>query len=148
MRYLTHKTHFSYFTIVVIFVVNMTDYEIPDHAKCIGNGSVQDFANCIEENTRDYVKCDKPHKRSIRIYDEAVVPVIQPLNGSIGFNETSSMSLVIDPSFNTTYSIWFFDQSFSFFSPNPLVVPRTFLILKPSSYIILYLKVKIGQWYT
>ena len=123
--------------------MNMTDYEIQDNTKCIGNGSVQDFANCIEENTKDYVKCLKPHKRSNRVYQEAVVPVIQPLNGSIGFNETSSMSLVIDAGLNTTYSIWVFDNSFAFFSPNPLVAPRTFLLIKPSNYIIMYLKVKM-----
>ena len=121
----------------------MTNFEIPDHAKCIGQQSIQDFAHCLEEIKRDYVKCSKPHKRSYRIYEEAAVPVIQPLNGSIGFNETTSMNLVIDA--NTTYSIFFYDKSFSFFTPNPLVAPRTFLLLKPSSfYIILYLKVKIG----
>ena len=126
----------------------MRDYESSgdnrDNTMCFGNGSVKDFANCIKENTRDYVKCSKPHLRSKRIYKEAVVPVIQPLDGSIGFNETSAMRLFIDASLNTSYTIWFFDKSFAFNSPNPLVAPRTFLILKPTSvYIIMYLKVKV-----
>ena len=126
----------------------MTDYESSgdtwDNKMCFGNGSVNDFANCIKENTRDYVKCSKPHVRSKRIYKEAVVPVIQPLAGSIGFNETSSMNVVIDASFNTSYTIWFSDKSFAFYSPNPLVAPRTFLMLKPKSvYIIMYIKVKV-----
>lgn len=121
----------------------MTNYESPGHTKCFGNGSVQDFANCIED-TRDYVKCTKPHKRSKRVFQEAVVPVIQPLNGSIGFNETSSMRLEIDASLNTTYSIWFYENNFAFFSSNPLVAPRSFLLIKPTSFlIIMYLEVNM-----
>lgn len=131
----------------------MTDYETPtgddrENKICFGNATVEEFSNCIEENTRDFVKCSRPHHRSNRIYKETVLPFIQPLNGSIGFNETSSMDLLIDSSSNTSYTIWFVDRNFAFNTMNPLVAPRTFLVLKPKGvFMILYLKVKILMYY-
>ena len=96
----------SYCNFLAIFVVNLTDYESSgngqDNTKCIGNGTLKDFSNCVEENTRDYVKCSKSCVRSNRIFKESVVPVIQPLDGSIGFNETSQMSLAINTNVNTS----------------------------------------------
>ena len=128
----------------------MTDYESTgngrDNTMCIGNKTFKDFTNCVDENTRDYVQCSKPCVRSNRIFKESVVSVIQPLDGSIGFNETSEMSLVIDA--NTSYTVSFYDKNFAFASTNPLVAPRTFFMLKPTSvFIIMYLKVKVTPSY-
>ena len=140
---------FSYCIFLAIFVVNLTDYESSGTGRgntmCIGNETFKDFTNCVEENTRDYVKCSKPLcVRSNRIFKDSVVPVIQPLDGSIGFNETSQMSLAINVDVNTSYTILFYDKSFAFASTNPLVAPRAFFMLKPTSvFVILYLKVKV-----
>ena len=105
----------SYCNFLAIFVVNLTDYESSgngqDNTKCIGNGTLKDFTNCVEENTRDYVKCSKPCVRSNRIFKESVVPVIQPLDGSIGFNETSQMSLAINTDVNTSLGISLYDKT-------------------------------------
>ena len=138
----------SYCNFLAIFVVNLTDYESSgngqDNTKCIGNGTLKDFSNCVEENTRDYVKCSKPCVRSNNIFKESVVPVIQPLDGSIGFNETSQMILAINTDVNSSNGISFYDKNFAFASPNPMVAPRTFFMLKSTSmFVIMYLKVKV-----
>ena len=138
----------SYCIFLAIFVVNLTDYESSGTGRgntmCIGNETLKDFTNCVEENTRDYVQCSKPCVKSNRIYKESVVSVIQPCDGSIGFNETSQMSLAINIDANTSYSILFYDKNVAFASTNPLVAPRTSFMLKPTSvFVILYLKVKV-----
>ena len=53
-----------------IFPVDVADYK-DSQPMCNrnGNGTVEEFANCIVEHTVDNIKMDKPHKRAYRIWD-------------------------------------------------------------------------------
>ena len=124
-----------------IFVANLSDYKDKE-PMCNGIGTVEDFANCIKSNTRDNVEIDKPHTRKNRIYRENVLPFFLPTDGSIGFNDTTSLHLTLGLSPNTSFSIWFMDRKFAFSTLNPSISPRTSITIKNSGFLLfLYLKV-------
>ena len=109
---------------------------------CNGNETIEEFANCVVENTVDNIKMDKPHTRADKIYYENVMPLFLPVDGSIGFNETTATSMNITSTTNTTYSVWFMDRNFAFGTLNPSISPRETMALKDSGVIIfIFLKV-------
>ena len=125
-----------------IFPVDLADYS-SGQPMCNGNKTVDEFANCIVENTKANLKMDKPHKRTNKIYYENVMPLFLPDDGSIGFNESTAASLNISFTTNTSYSVWFMDRNFAFATLNPSISPRETLLIKDSGVVIfIYLKVK------
>ena len=111
-----------------------------------GNGTVEEFANCIVEHTVDNIKMDKPHTREDRIYYENVMPSFLPVDGSIGFNATTATSMNITFTTNTTYSVWFMDRNFAFSTINPSISPRETLAIVDSGVLIfIFLKVRKTQ---
>ena len=113
---------------------------------CNGNETVDEFLNCVVENTVDNVKMDKPHTRADRIYYENVMPSFLPVDGSIGFNETTATSMNITFTTNTTYSVWFMDRHFAFATLNPSISPRETMTIKDSGVLIyIFLKVRKTQ---
>ena len=108
---------------------------------CDGNGTVEDFAKCVEENTREFIHCDKPHHKINRVYLRDVCSVIHPFDGSIGLNETTAMKLTLKA--NSSYTITVMDKSFAFLSSNPSLTPRSAITVKDTdNHIIVFLKVK------
>ena len=135
------------FSLSVLFIANMSDYTDTEHQLCDGNKTLEDFVNCVEVNTREFVNLDKPYHKTNRIYRENVMPVIQPFDGSIGFNETTALHLTLKS--NTSYNLFFTDKSFAFVTLNPSLTPRSFLTVKESNLIIvLYLKVERAFLFT
>ena len=125
-----------------IFPVDLADYS-SGQPMCNGNITIDEFANCIEENTKANLKMDKPHSRTNKIYYENVMPLFLPDDGSIGFNESTATSLNISFTTNTSYSVWFMDRNFAFATLNPSISPRETLLIKDSGVLIfIYLKVK------
>ena len=128
-----------------IFPVDLADYK-DMQPMCNGNETVEEFANCIVENTVDNVKMDKPHTRADRIYYENVMPSFLPVDGSIGFNSTTATSIYISFTTNTTYAVWFMDRNFAFLTLNPSISPREAMTIKDSGVIIfIFLKVRKRQ---
>ena len=110
---------------------------------CHGNGTVEEFANCIVEHTKDNIKMDNPHTRGNRIYYENVMPSLLPEDGSIGFNETTATIMSITFNTKTTFSVWFMDRNFAFLTLNPSITPREDLAIKePGVTIYIFLKVR------
>ena len=111
---------------------------------CDGNGTVEYFAKCVEENTREFISfihCDKPHHKINRVYLRDVCSVIHPFDGSIGLNETTAMKLTLKA--NSSYTITIMDKSFAFLSSNPSLTPRSAITVKDTdNHIIVFLKVK------
>ncbi len=125
-----------------IFPVDLADYK-DMQPMCNGNETVEEFANCIDEHTVNNIKMDKPHTRANRIYYVNVMPSFLPVDGSIGFNETTATSIYITFTTNTTYSVWFMDRNFAFSTLNPSISPRETLAIKePGVLIYIFLKVK------
>ena len=113
---------------------------------CNGNETVEEFLKCVVENTVDNIKMDKPHTRAVRIYYENVMPSFLPVDGSIGFNETTATSMNITFTTNTTYSVWFMDRNFAFGTLNPSISPRETMAIKDSGVLIyIFLKVRKTQ---
>ena len=128
-----------------IFPVDLSDYS-SDSQMCNGNRTVDEFANCIVEHTKDNLKMDKPNTRGNRIYYENVMPSFLPDDGSIGFNETTATYLDISFTTNTSYTVWFMDRNFAFSTLNPSISPRETLLIKDSGVLIhIFLKVR-GQF--
>ena len=113
---------------------------------CNGNETVEEFANCVVENTVDNIKMDKPHTRGDKIYYENVMPSFLPVDGSIGFNFNTATSMNITFTTNTTYAVWFMDRNFAFATLNPSISPRETMAIKDSGVIIfVFLKVRKRQ---
>ena len=125
-----------------IFPVDLSDYSSGPQM-CNGNITVDEFADCIVEHTKDNLKMDKPNTRGNRIYYENVMPSFLPDDGSIGFNETTATYLDISfTTFNTSYTVWFMDRNFAFSTLNPSISPRETLLIKDSGVLIhIFLKV-------
>ena len=133
---------FNYSICSAIFPVDLAAYK-DSHPICNGNETVEEFANCVVENTVDNIKMDKPHTREDRIYYENVMPSFLPVDGSIGFNATTATSMNITFTTNTTYSVWFMDRNFAFATLNPSISPRETMAIKESGVIIfVFLKVR------
>ena len=110
---------------------------------CYGNETVEQFANCIVEHSKDNIKMDKPHTREDRILYETVLPSFLPEDGSIGFSETTATIMNISFHTNTSFNVWFMDRNFAFPTLNPSIVPRESLeINQPGAIIFIYLKVR------
>ena len=133
---------FNYSICSAIFPVDVAAYK-DSQPMCNGNETVEEFANCVVENTVDNIKMDKPHTRGDKIYYENVMPSFLPDDGSIGFNEISATSMFITFTTNTTYSVWFMDRNFAFLTLNPSITPRETITIKDSGVIIfIFLKVR------
>ena len=125
-----------------IFPVDLSDYK-DRQPMCHGNETVEEFANCIVEHTKDNIKMDNPHTRSNRVYYENVMPSFLPEDGAIGFNETTATLMNISFSTNTSFTVWFMDRNFAFSTLNPSISPRAALdINQPGVVIFIYLKVR------
>ena len=125
--------------------MDLSDYKV-SQLICNGNETVEEFSNCIVEHTVDNIKMDKPHKRENIIFYENVVPSFLPVDGSIGFNETTATSMNITFTTNTTYSVWFMDRNFAFGTLNPSISPRETMTIKDSGVLIyIFLKVRKTQ---
>ena len=112
----------------------------PPAQLCDGMDDLQEFQNCIEENTTSFVKSDKPAEITPFIFSQTIGWTIIPSLGSIGFNETTSMQLIYEP--NTDYYLFIYAPSFAFPNVNPSVSPKTFVkIRNTDQYIIIFLKV-------
>ena len=110
---------------------------------CYGNETVEEFAKCTVEHTIDNIKMDKPHTRENRIYYENVVSSFLPEDGSIGFSETTALTMNISFHTNTSFSVWLMDRNFAFATMNPSITPReTLEINQPGVVFFIYLKVK------
>ena len=121
-----------------IFVVNNSHYELPQI--CHGFDDLQGFHNCIEGSAKPYVETDKPAEISSIILPNTISWKVDPSIGSIGFNETSSMGLLLDQ--HCDYHLYIHARNFAFPSLNPSVTPNTFLKLPQNDqYIIIFLKV-------
>ena len=126
--------------------MDVSDYST-NHPMCYGNGTVEEFANCIVEQTKDNIKIDSPHTRENRIYYQTIMPSFLPEDGSIGFNETTATIMNITFNTKTSFSVWFMDRNFAFATLNPSIAPRVDLTIKePGLTIYIYLKVKRKYW--
>ena len=97
---------------------------------CYGNETVEHFANCIVEHSKDNIKMDKPHTRKDRILYETVLPSFLPEDGSIGFSETTATIMNISFHTNTSFNVWFMDRNFAFPTLNPSIGCKPFWISK------------------
>ena len=127
--------------------MDLSDYIYPGPI-CYGNVTVEEFADCIVEHTKDNIKMDKPHTRENRIYYENVIPSFLPEDGSIGFNETTSATMSIIFNTKTSFTVWLMDRNFSFSTLNPSIAPREELKIKQHGlviYIFLKVREKLGK---
>ena len=122
-----------------IGVVNTSHFELPQI--CHGLDEVQEFQNCIEGSAKPYVQSDKPAAITPIIVPNSFSWKVYPDLGSIGFNETTSMNLLLDQ--HCEYHLYIYARNFAFPSLNPSVTPKTFLKLSQNDqYIIIFFKVK------
>ena len=129
------------FVLSAIFPVDLSDYK-DLQPMCFGNETVEEFANCIVEHTKNNIKMDNPHTRANRVYYENVMPSFLPEDGAIGFNETTATLMNISFNTNTSFTVWFMDRNFAFSTLNPSISPRAALdINQPGVVIFIYLKV-------
>ena len=119
--------------------MNNSHYELPQI--CHGFDDLQGFQNCIEGSTKSYVESDKPAAVTPIILPNTISWKVDPSLGSIGFNETSSMRLLLDQ--HCEYHLYVYARNFAFPSLNPSVTPKTFLKLSLNDqYVIIFFKVK------
>ena len=118
--------------------MNTSHFELPQI--CHGLDEVQEFQNCIEGSAKPYVQSDKPAAITPIIVPNSFSWKVYPDIGSIGFNETTSMNLLLDQ--HCDYHLYIYARNFAFHSLNPSVTPKTFLkISQTDQYIIIFFKV-------
>ena len=118
--------------------MNSSHFELPQI--CHGFDDLQVFQNCIERSANPYVETDKPAAITPIIAPNSFIWKVYPSLGSIGFNETTSMNLLLDQ--HCDYHLYIYARNFAFHSLNPSVTPKTFLkISQTDQYIIIFFKV-------
>ena len=116
----------------------------PASQLCDGMDDLQGFQNCIEENTNSFVDSNKPAAITPFIFSQTIGWKVLPSNGSIGFNETTSMQLIYKQ--YTEYYLFIFASNFAFPTVNPSVSPKTFVKIHDTDHsIIIFLKVFICE---
>lgn len=131
----------SLFLGILLTVSNHANLPILSQKCARKNMTLVAFKNCIREVTIPFIRRIKAgsHKRILDINERSTSQIIIPSDGSIGSKPKMAPTLTLDPKYQ--YQLYLFDQDFNLFIKNPIIVPRSFTIIRPNSnFLFIYMQ--------